>query len=62
LHIGNPLSWTEALGHLLSHLLSGSFWLRVGQGFASAVLLLIGLGLILKNDAMAIARKVPIPV
>lgn len=48
------LGWAEALGRLLENLLNPRFWLRVGQGLASAVLLLIGLGLVFRQDASAL--------
>lgn len=49
-------SWTKALGKILSDLLYPRFWLRVGQGLASVVLLLIGMGLVFRRDAMAAAK------
>lgn len=48
------LGWAEALGKLLENLLNPRFWLRVGQGLASAVLLLIGLGLVFRQDATSL--------
>jgi hypothetical protein len=48
------LGWAEGLGRLLENLLNPRFWLRVGQGLASAVLLLIGLGLVFRQDATSL--------
>lgn len=56
------LGWTEALGKLLANLLDPKFWLRIGQGLASAALLLIGFGLVFRKDATALIGKVPLPV
>jgi len=49
----SPLSWTEGIAALAKNLLDPRFWLRIGQGLAAAILLLIGGGLVFRRDATA---------
>lgn len=61
LHIGNPLGWAAALAKVLGNLLDAKFWLRIGQGLAATVLLLIGLGLMFRKDIAGAAVSAFMP-
>jgi hypothetical protein len=40
----------KAIGNLTSHLLDSKWWLRIGQGLAAVILLLVALGLIFRRE------------
>lgn len=63
---GNPLSdikdlggdlkgVLKAVGEIASHLLDPKWWLRIGQGLAAVVLLVLALGLIFRKQAFSAA-------
>lgn len=52
--VEGSIGWAKGLAALLGHLLNGSFWKRVGQGAAGLLLMLIGAGLMFRNEATAL--------
>jgi hypothetical protein len=54
--IPNPLDALGAVNSVFSHLLSGSFWARIGEGFAALILIGIGLSLVFRKETEAVVK------
>ena len=57
--IGTVLSWTEALGNILSKLMDPNFWKRVGIGLLGVTIIVVALIIIFKDQAVEAAVPGP---